>query len=122
VLGLDHNCYAPSDGQPRLNDNTGAPEVDCYGNPNLPTTVADATMYPSVLLTDTLRRAISQDDAQGICDVYPHLHDVCPTLSSDGGCNVVTAARPDHTLTAMLYAGLGLLLVALSLLRRRLKF
>jgi hypothetical protein len=120
VIGLDHNCYAPSDGQARLNDNTGAPEVDCYGNASLPSSVADATMYPSVVLTDTLRRDLSPDDAQGICDVYPHLHDVCPAASSDGGCNVLATANPEHTLTALLCTGIGLIL-ALAFVRRRLK-
>jgi hypothetical protein len=123
VLGLDHNCYAKSDGQARLNDNTGAPEVDCYGDPSPPATVSDATMFPSVKLTDTQRRALSPDDAQGVCEVYPHLHDVCPIVSpivsSDSGCSVVARANPNHPMTAILGTGIGLLFVALALLRGR---
>jgi hypothetical protein len=117
VLGLDHNCYAPSDGQARLNDNTGVPELDCNGTPPL----SDATMYPSVNIGDIQRRTLSPDDAQGICDIYPHVHDVCPAIALGGGCSVVMAAQPDHTLTAILGAGIGLSLAALALRRRRLK-
>jgi hypothetical protein len=120
VVGLDHNCYAASDGQPRLNDNTGEPEVDCYGNPPPPATVSKATMYPSVVLTDTLRRALSPDDAQGICEVYPHLHDVCPAVYLGGGCSVLAATNPEHTGMEILCAGIGLIL-ALAFVRRRLK-
>ena len=121
VLGLDHNCFAKSDQQPRLTDNTGAPEVDC-NNPTPPATVSDATMFPSVKLTDTQRRILSPDDAQGVCEVYPHLHDVCPVISSDSGCSVLAEANPNRPLTAILFTGIGLLLVALTYMRRRLKF
>ena len=86
VVGLDHNCYAASDGQPRLSDNTGAPEVDCYGGTPLPETVAQATMYPSVVLTDTTRRTLSPDDELGVSEIYPYRHEVCP--SPEGGCRV----------------------------------
>jgi hypothetical protein len=118
VLGLDHNCYATSDMQARMNDNTGAPEAVCNNNPPL----SDATMYPSVDIGDIQRRTLSPDDAQGICDIYPHVHDVCPAIASGGGCSVAMAAQPDHTLTAILCTGIGLCLVALALRRRRLKF
>jgi hypothetical protein len=116
VIGLDHNCYNPSDGQARLNDNTGAPEGVCNGSPPL----SDATMYPSVVLIDVQRRALSPDDAQGICDIYPHVHDVCPAVYLGGGCSVLAAAKPEHTRTAILCAGIGLILAA-AFVRRRLK-
>lgn len=93
VAGLDHNCFSPSDGQPRLYDHTGALEVDCYNNPTLPSAIAEATMYPSVVLADTSRRSLSLDDVQGVCDIYPHAHDVCPTASDGGGgCTVAPAS------------------------------
>jgi hypothetical protein len=121
VLGLDHNCFAASDKQPRLIDNTGAPEVDCYGNPLLPQAVADATMYPSVQLNDTLRRDLSPDDKQGICDIYPHLHDVCPPHPPNGGCSVVASDSSGGSQTAILWTAGGLLTACLAFLRRRLK-
>lgn len=121
VLGLDHNCYTRTDAQPRLNDNTGSPEVDCYNNPTLPQAVADATMYPSVALGDTLRRDLSPDDEQGICDIYPHRHSVCPPLPSNGGCSVVATDSPDGGQTAMLWMAVGLLIAALVFLRRYLR-
>jgi hypothetical protein len=120
VIGLDHNCYVESDLQDRRNDNTGVPEVDCYNNPTLPDAVAEATMYPSVVLTDTLRRTLTADDEQGICEIYPHQHDVCPAVSSDGGCSVLTTTHPDRTHTALLLSAIGCLLsLALVFLRRR---
>jgi hypothetical protein len=121
VLGLDHNCFTANDKQARLNDNTGAPEVDCYGNPTLPDAILNATMYPSVVLTDTQRRTLSLDDEQGLCDVYPRLHDVCPAWPSDSGCSVLTTAHPHRTRTALLWTTLGLLVAALAFLRKRLR-
>jgi len=121
VLGLDHNCYAESDGQNRLNDNTGAPEVNCYGNPPPPDAVVSATMYPSVLLGDTLRRNLSSDDELGVCDIYPHRHDVCPAPPADSGCSMVATATSDRPQTVLLWTTLGLLIAALAFLRRRLR-
>ena len=123
VLGLDHNCYTKSDGQARLNDNTGAPEMDCYNNPALATSVADATMYPSVVLTDTLRRVLAPDDQQGICDIYPHAHETCPALAlaSGGGCAVVVPAGQEEFRPRILGLIASVMIVALALLlgRRR---
>jgi hypothetical protein len=117
VLGLDHNCYAKSDLQDRLNDNTGVPEVDCYGNP--PDSVAAATMYPSVMLSDTLRRTLTADDELGVCEIYPHLHNACPTASSDSGCSILATAKPDRSQTKVLVSAVGCLLaLALVILRR----
>ena len=90
VIGLDHNCFTTNDGPTRGTDNTGSPELDCYpSDPNspLPDAVAQATMYPSVVLIDTVRRSLSPDDEQGVCEIYPHAHEVCPS-PPDGGCNV----------------------------------
>ncbi|HEX7508406.1 MAG TPA: hypothetical protein VF550_16645 [Polyangia bacterium] len=119
VLGLDHNCFTANDAQARLNDNTGAPEVDC--NSTLPDTILNATMYPSVVLIDTQRRTLSLDDEQGVCDIYPHLHEVCPVRPSDSGCSVLTMAPSHRTRTALLCTTLGLLVAALAFLRKRLR-
>jgi hypothetical protein len=90
VIGLDHNCYAVSDGQPRLADNTGSPEVDCYGGSSVPDAITQATMYPSVVLSDTARRTLSADDELGVSEIYPHAHEACPS-SSNGGCSIAPA-------------------------------
>ena len=119
VLGLDHNCYAASDLEDRRNDNTGAPEVDCYGNPTLPDTVISATMYPSVVLADTQRRTLSVDDEQGMCDIYPHLHDVCPAPASESGCSMLATADPNRPQTWLHWTTIGLLVAALAFLRKR---
>jgi hypothetical protein len=112
VVGLDHNCFTSNDLELRRNDNTGSPEVDCS---LLPDAVAEATMYPSVLLTDTARRTLSVDDVQGACEIYPHVHAVCPPPPS-GGCGVTSQSLPEHpwpelacvTMIAILIAGLVL--------------
>jgi hypothetical protein len=121
VLGLDHNCYTRSDGQARMNDNTGTPEVDCYNNPTLPQAVAAATMYPSVLLNDTLRRDLTPDDKQGVCDIYPHRHNVCPPRPLDGGCSVLATPSSDNDQTDLLWTAVFFLFASLALLSRRLK-
>lgn len=78
-------------------------------------------MYPSVVLSDTLRRNLSADDAQGVCDIYPHQHDVCPAPPSDGGCSVVVGGNRDLAQTTMLLAAAASVLAGLFFLRRRLK-
>ncbi len=119
VIGLDHNCYTTNDGQARLNDNTGAPEVDCYNNPLLPDTVAGATMYPSVALPDTLRRVLSPDDELGVCEIYPHLHDVCPGPATDGGCSVTAARGSPRPWLEVCCMGLAIFLATLAFRPRR---
>ena len=118
VLGLDHSCYAPADGQGRQLDNTGAPELDCYNNPDLPESILNSTMYPSVSLRDTERRDLCPDDEQGVCEIYPYLHEACTGRLGGGGCATLpdSSTRTDaatwivSTVTATLIAGLCLLL------------
>jgi len=118
VLGLDHNCFTTNDGSPRGVDNTGAPEVDCYNNPELPDAVAQATMYPSVVLTDTERRSLSPDDEQGVCEIYPHAHEVCPS-PSDGGCIVASGSPARMPWPDLFCAAVALFLVGFALRRSR---
>jgi hypothetical protein len=121
VVGLDHNCYTSNDGAIRPYDNTGALALDCYGSPDPPPAIADATMYPSVTLSDTARRTLSPDDLLGVCEIYPHLHEECPTAS--GGCRVAapTASPRQAAWPERLGAWLALLVVLTvgRLLRRR---
>jgi len=118
VIGLDHNCFTENDGQPWGNDNTGSPEVDCY-NPTPPDAVAQATMYPSVLLTDVERRTLSPDDELGASEIYPHLHDVCPSRPSDGGCSVTAAGATSSHWPELSFVALALFLSGLALRPRR---
>jgi hypothetical protein len=102
VIGLDHSCYAPADGQGRLLDNTGSPEVDCKNNP--PEWIADTTMFPSVSLTDTRRRDLSPDDEQGVCEIYPYVHAQCPVgpaRTEAGGCATLTPSQVGDGATAL---------------------
>jgi hypothetical protein len=121
VIGLDHNCYTASDGQPRLNDDTGAPAVDCYGGSALPEAITQATMYPSVALSDTARRTLSPDDELGVSEIYPYRHETCPS-PSEGGCSTAApgpASRGWWQAAALTCVAL-LLSLALGRRRRRL--
>ena len=123
VIGLDHPCYDGS--AARLNDNAGAPEVDCYSNSPLPSSVSQAIMYPSVDLpgAKTKQRELSADDQEGDCDIYPHVHDSCPALPAPGGCSLATPANPasgDRSLLAY-WPILAIFTIAFVGLRRRWK-
>jgi hypothetical protein len=118
VIGLDHSCYAPSDNQPRLMDNTGQPAIDC-SSPSLPASIADSTMYPSVSLKDTLRRDLSPDDQQGVCDIYPYLHAACPPDNAEGGCSTLANRPLDSRARCLTVATVGLLSALLVLFHRR---
>ena len=120
VIGLDHNCY---EAPPRLLDGTGEPEVDCYSNPPPPLSVSEATMYPSVELTDTQRRTLTPDDEQGACAITPHLHEVCPPWPSDSGCNILVGRTSidDHTWMGLACDSLALLAAILTFRRVRRK-
>ncbi len=119
VIGLAHPCYIASDQAPRLMDNQGQPELDCT-DPNLPATIAAATMYPSVSLTDTSRRTLSPDDAQAACDVYPSSATTCPSGQSTG-CSVAPSSSrsPYRMLPVAFPIALGLLVLLATSVSRR---
>jgi hypothetical protein len=117
VVGLDHNCYTGNDG-PRPYDNTGAPAVNCYGSAAAPPEVADATMYPSVLLSDTSRRTLTADDELGVCEIYPHAHEECPLPPSGGGCSLAPGPASSRHAWLEILGGLCVLLLATLLLLR----
>jgi len=124
VIGLAHPCYTASDGPIRLTDNQGQPELNC-SSPDLPVTVAGATMFPSVSMTDTSRRTLSPDDAQGACDIYPapsSTTTTTPAIASTG-CSLAppSSRSPGRTPPAAVPIALGALalLVASGYRRRR---
>lgn len=121
VLGLGHPCWIANDGTGHLLDNNGQPQLDC-SDPNLPLSIIDATMYPSVVPSDTLRRTLAADDQQAVCDSYPPSARFCPG-SGSGGCSLL--ASPTETVPpsnrarfSKILIGLGLALGLAILLRR----
>jgi hypothetical protein len=118
VIGLDHPCYTD---EPRLLDNNGLPELDCYNNPTLPESIADSTMYPSISVKDMLRRDLSLDDQQGVCDIYPYVHATCPSSTTDGGCASVPTRNSGTNTNGRLLtcATVGLVSVLMALVCRR---
>lgn len=123
VIGLAHSCYAAADKQGRLLDNTGAPELDCYDNPELPDAIKESTMYPSVSLPDTSRRDLGEDDIQGVCDIYPYSHASCdavPQLNKGGGCATLgQATAVARSFPAAAAAALATILLGLLYRRKR---
>jgi hypothetical protein len=111
VLGLDHNC---ANTQPLLKDNTGNDEPSCSGL-NVPASVTEATMYPVVPLSDTLRRTLAADDEQAMCDIYP----AEPGYRfAGGGCSTPTRLAPRPTPLAMVGAVFALFLALLLVTRK----
>jgi hypothetical protein len=120
VIGLAHPCYIASDGPTILTDNQGQPELDC-ADPMLPAAVANATMFPSVSMSDTSRRRLTPDDAQGACDIYPSSVMICSSGESSG-CALASSSnsRHDHIPPVAVPIALGVLvLLAASGYRRR---
>jgi hypothetical protein len=112
VMGLAHPCYSPNDGGGRLNDDRGTPELDCT-DANLPASVRETTMFPSVSTGDVDRRTLSPDDAQAACDIYPGTHSACDASSPSQGCSMLRTPNDKGvigflaTLAALLFATLA---------------
>ena len=87
VQGLGHTCWDHIRDTPPL-DNNGDPIPDCNGA--LPESILDTTMYPYPLMVgETSKRHLSQDDVNGICDVYPQTAAAPACFAEvDGGCSV----------------------------------
>ncbi len=119
VIGLAHPCYSANDGTPVLKDNNGNDEVTC-GGANVPLSVLDSTMYPSLPMNDTQRRTLSPDDQQAACDIYPFASATCPADSAQG-CTIggQPYSRPSQVWSLGLIAGVALLLVTFAYRRSR---
>jgi uncharacterized protein (TIGR03382 family) len=110
VQGLAHTCWDHIKEVPPL-DNTGQPIPDCNGP--VPDSILQTTMYPYPLTPrETSKRHLSQDDVDGVCDVYP-ISAPPPACHQeiDGGCAIAHGAP--------LPFGVLVLLLALMLRRRR---
>ena len=68
LIGFDHNCYDPSAGRPRANDNTGRP-CPTATTPRRP--CGRRRMFNSASPLDVDKRDLTPDDIQAVCEVYP---------------------------------------------------
>jgi hypothetical protein len=88
VQGLGHTCWDHVKDTPPLDDQ-GHPIPDC-NDTDLPESILATTMYPYPLMDgETSKRHLSQDDVNGVCQVYPNT--VAPPAchqEMDGGCSV----------------------------------
>jgi hypothetical protein len=123
VIGLDHPCYLgghPPD-PPEVN-NEGAPVPSC-SDPALPTSVRDATMFPSAARGSFSERTLSPDEVLALHDLYPAGQAPVvegPPMAAAGGCAVAGGRErgaPSSGGSAL--AGLVLAIPALLRARRR---
>jgi hypothetical protein len=113
VQGLAHTCWDHLTDVPPL-DNNGKPILDC-NDPALPAYITNATMYPySQTEGETSKRTLTQDDINGICQVYSSTAPLPACfLVTNGGCD----ASGSHALPRWALA-LTLAVVAALMLRR----
>jgi hypothetical protein len=86
VQGLAHTCWDHIKPTAPLDDK-GQPIPDCQGT--VPESVLATTMYPYPLTAGEIsKRNLSQDDVNGVCDVYP-IAATPPACHQevDGGCS-----------------------------------
>jgi hypothetical protein len=122
VIGLAHPCYSSKDGTPVLKDNNGNDEVTC-GKANMPLSVTESTMYPSIPMSDTERRTLSPDDQQAVCDIYPYGSATCGEYLLNGGCALAGQTSSPSSrawVLGLLAAAVGLL-IAVAYRRPRLR-
>jgi MYXO-CTERM domain-containing protein len=113
-LGLAHTCYHEgTDPAPRPNDDQGQPSPDCDDGTGLPEEAA--VMWYKVEPGTANKRAITVDDARGVCAIYPP-NAATPTCSAnlpEDGCACGAAGTPRGSAAALIA------LVALVASRRR---
>lgn len=110
-LGLGHTCYSPYDPPPRPVDDQGQPAPDCVdGIPE-----QAAVMWYQVDPGNTTKRALTADDARGVCAIYPPNAPAttCAANLPDDGCGCRTGGDGAGTGAALLA------LAALVTARRR---
>jgi hypothetical protein len=100
-IGLDHTCFTASkenplvgtDGRLRGLDNAGNKIPDCGdGSPSI---VQQTVMYNVSPAQEITKRTLSQDDINGVCDIYPasRIADACTMDQPPPGCSVAPRAR-----------------------------
>jgi hypothetical protein len=107
VQGLAHTCWDHITDTPPVDDQ-GNPIPDCDGP--VPQQILTTTMYPYSLMDgETSKRHLSQDDVNGICDVYPSSDP--PKACSQkvlGGCSMSPLGARATTVSALLPIGVPL--------------
>ena len=114
-LGLGHTCYQDGvDPPPRPNDDQGRPVPDCTDGASIPE--AQAVMWYLVDYDSTAKRVITEDDARGVCALYPPAAapPVCAANLPDDGCGCRAGGPRPAAAGALLLA-----LAALTTARRR---
>jgi hypothetical protein len=83
LVGLDHNCYVQGTDKHPLDEN-GKPAPDCAG---ASPAVKEAIMFPSIVGTSPVRRRLSADESNFVCQVYQLKAGAQPVCgaSADGG-------------------------------------
>lgn len=120
LMGLDHTCWDPNGGQPRLRDDAGSLVPVC-GN-DLPDSITEATMYNFQGCGETKKASPEADDVAGVCTIYPLAADPgeCRNPSLDtGGCCTMTVAGRERGELPYGVIGLSTAVVALLWSRRR---
>jgi MYXO-CTERM domain-containing protein len=105
LIGMDHTCTLSGE-RPGQMDNQGHAVPSCS---RASQGIQATTMFAAVIPGDLDRRSLTDDDSRAVCEVYPALE---PELDGQSaGCAVGgRQARP---------AGVALVLLALSVARRR---
>jgi hypothetical protein len=118
VMGLGHTCWDHVRNTPPL-DNTGQPIPDCR-DPNLPQGILDTIMFP-FYQPDAPMRPLTDDDVNGVCQVYaPLTHLACWHDTIGAGCAAAPARDGSGRGRAWALAtALGALLMAAAARRRQ---
>lgn len=107
-LGLAHTCFADGDAM-RLLDDQGQPQPDCVDGAAIPQ--AAAVMWYEVDRNNALKRAITTDDARGVCAIYPPARaaPVCAQNAPDDGCGCAASGGGSASSLAAALVGLALI-------------
>lgn len=102
-LGLAHTCYHEGpDPAPRPNDDQGQPSPDCQDGIGLPQEAA--VMWYKVEPGTSGKRVISDDDARGVCAIYPPTAaaPTCKANLPEDGCACGAAGTPRGAAAALM--------------------
>ena len=122
-IGLSHTCLGGDSGDsgdsppPGSDDDSGQSIPDCTDPPD-PTsaTQAEAVMWYVIDQESITKRALTSDDARGVCTIYPPTRDAptCTQNLPDDGCGCAAAGGVTGGMTSLVLVGL-----ALAVRRRR---
>jgi MYXO-CTERM domain-containing protein len=92
-LGLAHTCNSPYDPAPNPVDDQGQRTPNC--DELVSEQVSGAVMWYEVLANSTAKRVLTEDDARGVCAIYPPNAPArsCAANLPDDGCGCRTGGR-----------------------------